>query len=128
MQTFVRGSVSLVQILCPVLQAGSCRGLESHTNLRRRSFVMISANAALPSFYDYGEVARSVLIAIAASYVALDLVGRVTAAGGWVRLAWWSGGSTAMGIGIWEMHLKGMLALHLPVPQEYHWPTLLAAL
>ena len=89
---------------------------------------MISANTALASSYDYSEVARSVLIAVAASYVALDLAGRVTAARGGARLAWLGGGATAMGIGIWTMHLKGMLAFHLPVPVEYHWPTLLAAL
>ena len=89
---------------------------------------MISAGTPIPGSYDPSEVARSVFIAVAASYAALDLAGRVTAAGGWVRLAWWSGGSAAMGIGIWEMHLKGMLAFHLPVPVEYHWPTLLAAL
>ncbi len=89
---------------------------------------MISANAALPSFYDYGEVARSVLIAIAASYAALDLAGRVTAASGRFRLAWFCGGSIAMGIGIWEMHFKGMMAFRLPVPVEYHWPTVLASL
>src|ERR1700686_162698 len=78
--------------------------------------------------YDYGEVARSVLIAVAASYAALDLAGRVTAARGRVRLAWLSGGATAMGIGIWEMHFKGMMAFPLPVPIQYHWPTVLAAL
>ncbi len=89
---------------------------------------MISANTALPGSYDYGEVARSVLIAIAASYAGLDLAGRVTAARGRVRLAWLSGGAIAMGIGIWEMHLKGTLAFRLPVPVEYHWPTSLAAL
>jgi PAS domain S-box-containing protein len=89
---------------------------------------MISANAALPGFYDYGEVARSVLIAIAASYAALDLAGRVTAASGRVRLVWLSGGAIAMGIGIWAMHFKGMLALRLPVPVEYHWPLVLASL
>ncbi len=88
----------------------------------------ISGNAALPGFYDYGEVARSVLIAIAASYAALDLTGRVTATSGRVRLAWLSGGVMAMGIGIWAMHLKGMLAFHLPVPVAYHWPTVLASL
>ena len=33
-----------------------------------------------------------------------------------------------MGIGIWAMHFKGMLAFHLPVPVEYHWPTVLASL
>src|ERR1700736_1735265 len=89
---------------------------------------MISANAALPGSYDYGEVARSVLIAVAASYAGLDLAGRVAAARSGVRLAWLSGGATAMGIGVWTMHLKGMLAFRLPVPVEYDWPTILAAL
>jgi PAS domain S-box-containing protein len=89
---------------------------------------MISASAALTGSYDYNEVARSVLIAFVASYAALDLTGRVTAARGRVRLAWLSGGAIAMGIGIWAMHFKGMLALRLPVPVEYHWPTVLASL
>jgi len=89
---------------------------------------MISASAALTGSYDYSEVARSVLIAIFASYAALDLSGRVNAARGRVRLAWLSGGAIAMGIGIWAMHFKGMLAFHLPVPVEYHWPTVLASL
>ena len=90
--------------------------------------MLVSPNPVMAGSYDYGEVARSVLIAIAASYAALDLAGRVTAARGRVRLAWLSGGAIAMGIGIWAMHLKGMLAFHLPVPVEYHWPTVLAAL
>src|SRR6266478_4701952 len=89
---------------------------------------MISANAAITGPYDYSEGARSVLIAFAASYAALVLAGRVTAARGRIRLAWLTGGATAMGIGIWAMHMKGMLAFHLPVPVEYHWPTILAAI
>jgi PAS domain S-box-containing protein len=89
---------------------------------------MISANAAMTGSYDYGEVARSVLIAIAASYAALDLAGRVTAASGRIRLAWLGCGATAMGIGIWATHFKGMLAFHLPVSVEYQWPTVLASL
>ena len=89
---------------------------------------MISANAALPGSYDFVEVGRSVLIAMAASYAALDLTGRVTAARGRVRIAWLSGGATAMGIGIWAMHFKGMLAFHLPVSVEYDWLTVLASL
>src|SRR6202790_2213991 len=89
---------------------------------------MISAGAALTGSYDYNEVPRSVLIAIFASYAALDLTGRVTAARGRVRLAWLSGGAIAMGLGIWAMHFQGMLALRLPVPVEYHWPTVLASL
>jgi PAS domain S-box-containing protein len=89
---------------------------------------MISGNVPLAGSYDYSEVARSVFIAIVASYAALDLVGRVTAARGRGRLAWLSGGAIAMGIGIWAMHFKGTLALCLPVPVEYHWPTVLASL
>jgi NO-binding membrane sensor protein with MHYT domain/nitrogen-specific signal transduction histidine kinase/CheY-like chemotaxis protein len=64
-------------------------------------------------------VALSVLIASAASYTALDLAGRVTAARGRERLAWLAGGSLAMGVGIWSMHFVGMLAFHLPVPIGY---------
>jgi PAS domain S-box-containing protein len=89
---------------------------------------MISASAALTGSYDYGEVAKSVLIAIVASYASLDLAARVTVAKGGIRLAWLSGGAIAMGLGIWAMHFKGMLAFHLPVPVEYHWPTVLASL
>lgn len=33
-----------------------------------------------------------------------------------------------MGIGIWAMHVKGMLAFRLPVSMEYHWPTVLLSL
>jgi len=89
---------------------------------------MVSVSAALTSSYDYGEVARSVLTAIAASYAGLDLAGRVTVARGRVRLAWLGGGAIAMGIGIWAMHFQGMLALYLPVSVEYHWPTVLVSL
>jgi PAS domain S-box-containing protein len=89
---------------------------------------MISASAALTGSYDYSEVARSVAIAIFASYAALDLAGRVTVATSGIRLAWLSGGAIAMGIGIWAMHFKGMLAFRLPVPVKYHWPTVLASL
>jgi NO-binding membrane sensor protein with MHYT domain len=89
---------------------------------------MISGNAALPGSYNYSEVAGSVFIAIAASYAALDLTGRVTVASGRTRLAWLSGGAVAMGIGIWAMHIKGMLAFHLPVPQQYYWPLVLVSL
>jgi PAS domain S-box-containing protein len=94
----------------------------------REIFVTISVNAALTSSYDYAEVSKSVLIAIVASYAALDLAGRVTAAKGGIRLTWLSCGAIAMGLGIWAMHFKGMLAFRLPVPVEYHWPTVLGSL
>jgi NO-binding membrane sensor protein with MHYT domain len=89
---------------------------------------MISGNAALTGSYDLPQVALSVLIAISASYAALDLAGRVTATRGRAQLTWLIGGSAAMGIGIWAMHYIGMLAFRLPVPAEYDWPTVLLSL
>jgi two-component system, sensor histidine kinase and response regulator len=89
---------------------------------------VISSNAAMSGAYDPLQVALSVLIAISASYAALDLAGRVTAAARRARLIWLIAGSTAMGIGIWAMHYIGMLAFHLPVPVAYHWPTVLLSL
>jgi len=78
--------------------------------------------------YNYWLVALSVLIAIFASYAALDLAGRVTAARGWTRSVWLLGGAGAMGTGIWSMHYIGMLAFILPIPVAYHWPTVLLSL
>ena len=78
--------------------------------------------------YNYAVVALSVLIAMFASYAALDLAGRVTAAGGRTRAVWLLGGAGAMGTGIWSMHYIGMLAFILPIPVAYHWPTVLLSL
>jgi two-component system, sensor histidine kinase and response regulator len=90
--------------------------------------VTFSVNAAMPGSYDHLQVALSVVIAIAASYAALDLAERVTAASGWGRSVWLTGGAVAMGIGIWSMHFTAMLAFHLPVPVGYDWPTVLMSL
>src|SRR5258708_3809428 len=84
--------------------------------------------AALLGSYDYRLVALSVLIAMLASYAALDLGGRVTAARGLFRLVWLPSGAAAMGIGIWSMHYIGMLAFSLPIPIFYHWPTVAVSL
>ena len=83
---------------------------------------------AMIGSYDYRLVALSVLIAVFASFAALDLAGRTTAASGRVRLAWLAGGAMAMGAGIWSMHYIGMLAFTLPVPVLYDWPTVLLSL
>jgi two-component system sensor histidine kinase/response regulator len=83
---------------------------------------------ALVGSYDYRLVSVSVLIAVLASYAALDLAARVTAAHGRARFAWLTGGATAMGIGIWSMHYIGMLAFSLSVPILYDWPTVLLSL
>src|SRR6267143_1848748 len=125
---FIRATVNSAQILFPALQFIPAEFGISSYNLPGRSVVMISANAVYHGSYNYSELARSVFVAIAASYAALDLTGRVTAARGRVRVAWLSGGATAMGLGIWAMHFKGMLAFRLPVSVEYHWPTVLASL
>jgi PAS domain S-box-containing protein len=89
---------------------------------------MSQIGTPLVGSYDYGEVARSILIAMAASYAALDLGGRVTAAHGRARAGWLTGGAIAMGIGIWAMHFKSLLAFRMPVTVVYHWPTVLASL
>jgi two-component system, sensor histidine kinase and response regulator len=83
---------------------------------------------AMVMSYNYYLVALSVAISSLASYAALDLAGRVTAARGFIRLAWLSGGACALGMGIWAMHYIGMLACSLPVPVGYDWPTVAGSL
>src|SRR5207244_8537617 len=78
--------------------------------------------------YNYALVALSVLIAMFASYAALDLAGRVTAAGGWTRADWLLGGAGAMGTGSWSMHYIGMLGFILSIPVAYHCATVLLSL
>src|ERR1035438_7172769 len=82
----------------------------------------------IPATYDYRLVAASIVIAIFASYSALELAGRVTAHRGRLRLAWLMGGALAMGHGIWAMHYIGMLAFRLPIPVYYHVPTVVLSL
>jgi diguanylate cyclase (GGDEF)-like protein len=78
--------------------------------------------------YNPWLVAASVLIAMLASFTALDMAERVTQAQGQSSRGWWfAGGSAAMGIGIWSMHFVGMLAFSLPVPMGYDpWITALS--
>jgi diguanylate cyclase len=89
---------------------------------------MLPDNTMLVGSYNYPLVALSVVIAIFASYVALDLAGRVTVARGLARFAWLAGGAGAMGLGIWSMHYIGMLAFRLPIPVRYDWPVVLLSL
>ncbi|VVT13668.1 MHYT domain-containing protein [Rhizobium sp. EC-SD404] len=65
--------------------------------------------------HDPALVALSILIAIAASYTALDLAGRLrAAASNRASMAWLGTAALAMGGGIWSMHFIAMLALSLP--------------
>jgi len=82
----------------------------------------------MTSSYDYRLVVLSVAFALLAAYAAIDLAGRVTATSGWAKALWLTGGATAMGLGIWTMHYIGMLALTLPVPVLYHYPTVVLSL
>ncbi|HET7274248.1 MAG TPA: MHYT domain-containing protein [Longimicrobiaceae bacterium] len=72
-------------------------------------------------------VLTSIIVAILASYSALDLSGRVAATRGIGRRLWLFGGSVAMGVGIWSMHFIAMLSFHLPVPIRYDIPIWLAS-
>ena len=79
--------------------------------------------------YNIGLVVVSILISIGASFAALSLSDRVRAATtAGPRRFWLTSGSVAMGVGIWSMHYLGMLALTLPVPIFYFWPTVLLSM
>lgn len=64
--------------------------------------------------HDRVLVMLSVAIAVAASYTALDLAGRVRASEGNHRTSWLATASVAMGGGIWAMHFVAMLAMSMP--------------
>jgi len=66
--------------------------------------------------YSQSLVVFSLLVAILASYTALDMAGRLATTEGRVARWWLAGGATAMGLGIWSMHFVGMLAFNLPIP------------
>ena len=81
--------------------------------------------------YDTWLVLLSVIVAITASFVALDLGIRVSVAhrSRASRWLWILGGAVSMGTGIWSMHFIGMLAFRLPVRLFYDIPlTLLSGL
>jgi signal transduction histidine kinase/CheY-like chemotaxis protein len=82
----------------------------------------------LTGHYETPLVLISILVAIAASYAALSLAGRVSESRGRAVVAWVFGGAIAMGSGIWAMHFVGMLAFRLPIPIAFDLPLTLASL
>jgi diguanylate cyclase len=64
-------------------------------------------------------VILSYLIAVAASFSALNLAARVSTSKGKHQLLWLIFGATTMGLGIWSMHFVGMLALTFPIKVLY---------
>jgi NO-binding membrane sensor protein with MHYT domain len=76
--------------------------------------------AGLTGSYDAPLVALSMVVAVMASYVALDLGARVSAASHTrARWCWLLGGAVSMGVGIWSMHFIGMLAFDMGMPASY---------
>jgi diguanylate cyclase (GGDEF)-like protein len=73
----------------------------------------------LVSSYNGLYVLLSLIVAILASYTALNMAGRVTRTQGKASALWLAGGSFAMGTGIWSMHFIGMLAFQLPIELGY---------
>ncbi|MCL1481802.1 EAL domain-containing protein [Marinobacter sp. M3C] len=82
----------------------------------------------LESSYNEVLVACSIIVAILASYTALNMASRVTSASGRTAVLWLVGGSFAMGFGIWSMHFVGMLAFSLPIDLGYNVPLTLLSL
>lgn len=79
--------------------------------------------------YNDWIVAGSYIIAVIASFVALDMATRVSANRNSKAAKYWLwGGATAMGSGIWSMHFVGMLAFTLPIPIPYNVPITLLSL
>lgn len=79
--------------------------------------------------YDLMLVTLSYVIAVLASYVALNLVGHLRSEkNSDVRIYWLAGGALAMGAGIWSMHFVGMIAFIMPMPMEYDISWTLASL
>ena len=110
-----------------LLIAGKCEAASTWRGLRRQGHVggACYTPPMLPGTFDPTFVILSVVIATMASYAALDLAGRVTAATGSARGGWLAGGAAVMGLGIWSMHFVGMLAFHLPTPIAYQLPLML---
>jgi len=71
--------------------------------------------------YDLKLVILSFVVATFASYIALDITGRLRDenVSGPEIIYWLLGGAFAMGAGIWSMHFIGMLSFKMPMPMNY---------
>lgn len=89
----------------------------------------IDPGLAMLATYDPSFVALSYVIASLASYTALGIAGRVSAAERTVgKWKWLVVGAMTMGSGVWAMHFIGMLAYRLPVTVMYDLPTTLLSM
>ncbi|HQT53930.1 MAG TPA: MHYT domain-containing protein, partial [Phenylobacterium sp.] len=69
---------------------------------------------AVPGAHNAVLVVLSILIAILASFTALDVASRIRTSDGRARGLWLCAAAVALGGGIWAMHFVAMLALSLP--------------
>ena len=88
----------------------------------------ILAGAALHSHHDPGLVVLAIAVAIMASFVALDLAGRIRETRGGPQVGWWLAGAVALGGGIWSMHFIAMLAFQLGTKVTYELATTVLSL
>lgn len=87
---------------------------------------MLSAYYA--AHYDILLVFISLVVAILASYTALDMAERINATQHKGAALWLAGGAFAMGVGIWSMHFIGMLSFRLPIALGYDLALTIASL
>ncbi|WP_147059564.1 bifunctional diguanylate cyclase/phosphodiesterase [Sporosarcina luteola] len=69
--------------------------------------------------YNIYIVALSVIIAVLASYSALNIAAKISNANGKMKYFWLFSGSFVMGSGVWSMHFIGMLAFEIHANMDY---------
>ncbi|WP_338050247.1 sensor histidine kinase [Rhodovibrio sodomensis] len=82
----------------------------------------------LPMGHDHALVSLSVIVAVLASFSALQLAGRASESRGLFKAVWLIGAAISMGGGIWAMHFVAMMSMRLPIPVAYDTGLTLASL
>jgi PAS domain S-box-containing protein len=85
------------------------------------SFFTSWSTEPIAGTYIWYLVALSYLIAVLASYVALDITEQIRTSGitTFSKYGWLVVGAFSMGLGIWTMHFIGMLAFVMQMPMQY---------
>ncbi|HZW67118.1 MAG TPA: bifunctional diguanylate cyclase/phosphodiesterase [Pseudogracilibacillus sp.] len=73
----------------------------------------------LDGSYNYSIVSLSIVIAIAISYVSLNIASRTGDTFSRQRVFWLALGSMIMGVGVWAFHFIGMIAFNINIPVSY---------
>src|SRR5262245_12490711 len=78
-----------------------------------------STSPGVPHGHDLGLVCLSFVIALFASYCALEMAERLRGATGRARILWLGMSGLTLGGGIWSMHFVAMTAFKAPLEQGY---------